>query len=252
MSGASRRSNRFGRTDNMIEIIPAIMPTDFADLCEKASRVKGLVPLAQIDVMDGKFVKSKSWPYREAGNANEAHFLAMGTQDELLPYFDELDYEIDLMIDEPEQYIDEWLPLGASRLIFHIESIRDEVVFWGHDVWKKGARDIGGQKVIEIGLAISPTTPLEALLPHLPKIDLVQCMGIAKIGYQGQPFDEQVLTLINKVRTHAPNMPISVDGGVSLETTPLLRAAGATRLVSGSAVFGAMDTGEAIQALKDA
>jgi ribulose-phosphate 3-epimerase len=234
----------------MIEIIPAIMPESFSDLDEKAARVKGIVPLAQIDVMDGKFVKSKSWPYREAGVAAEAHFLAMITQDEQLPFFDELDYELDLMIATPEKHIDEWLPLGASRIIFHVESIEDKELFWAHDIWKEGARDIGGSKVIEVGLAINPDTQLSDIEPYFSKIDFVQCMGIAKIGYQGEPFDERVLEMINKIRVTAPNLPIAVDGGVSFETAPLLKAAGATRLVSGSAVFGAADMREAIEGLE--
>lgn len=236
----------------MIEIIPAIMPSSFLDLETKAGEVQTLVPLVQIDVMDGKFVKSKSWPYREAGNANEEHFQAMMSQDETLPYFDELDYEIDLMILEPEKHIDEWLPLGASRLIFHIESIADQEAFWAHDIWKEGARDIGGQKVIEAGLAINPDTSLDAILSHIPKVDFVQVMGIAKIGYQGEPFDERCLEMINKIRASYPNLPISVDGGVSLLTAPLLKDAGATRLVSGSAIFGSDDVGEAIDGLQAA
>jgi ribulose-phosphate 3-epimerase len=233
----------------MVEIIPAIMPKSFVDLEDKAERVRGLVPLAQIDVMDGKFVKSKSWPYMESASASGDHFDELKSQEELLPFFDELDYELDLMIDEPEKHIFEWLPLGASRLIFHIEAIKDIDLFFAHDIWKEGAREIGGQKIIEVGLAITPGTPIEEILPYLSKIDLVQCMGIAKIGYQGEPFDERVLEMINAIRVAAPNMPISVDGSVNMETIPLLRAAGATRLVSGSAVFGAEDIGEAIEAL---
>ena len=233
----------------MIEIIPAIMPTSYDDLLEKATRVKGLVPLAQIDIMDGRFVKSKSWPYREARVASEPHFLAMVKQDELLPYFDELDYEIDLMIAAPEVHIDEWLPLGASRLIFHIESIEDKELFWSHDIWKEGARDIGGSKVIEIGLALNSSTPFSEIETYLGKVDLIQCMGIEKIGYQGEPFDERVLEVINKIRVAMPNLPISVDGGVSFETAPLLKAAGASRLVSGSLVFGADDMKQAIEDL---
>ena len=225
------------------------MPDSFFDLEKKAAQVRSLVPLVQIDIMDGKFVKSKSWPYRNAGKADEEHFLAMINQDETLPFFDELDYEIDLMIAEPEKHIDEWLPLGASRLIFHVESIADQALFWSHDIFKEGARDIGGSKVIEVGLAINPDTGIALLAPHLPRIDFVQCMGIANIGYQGEAFDERVLDYINQIRVLYPNLPISVDGGVSLQTAPLLKAAGATRLVSGSAVFGSEDMGMAIEQL---
>ncbi len=234
----------------MIEIIPAIMPDSFEDLSRKASRVRGLAPLAQIDIMDGIFVKSKSWPYTEGGVRSNAHFQALSTQEEGMPFWEELDYEIDLMISEPEDHLDEWIPLGASRLIFHIESIKDFEEFWEHDIWKEGARDIGGHKVVEVGLALNPETPLEAILQYIPRIDFVQCMGIAKIGYQGQPFDERVLAHINTLRTQYPNLPISVDGGVSLETAPLLRAAGATRLVSGSAIFGSDDAKAAMEALR--
>jgi ribulose-phosphate 3-epimerase len=236
----------------MLTIIPAIMPDNYDDLLTKSSRVRGLVPLAQIDVMDGAFVKSKSWPYTEGGTGREPHFVALMSQDEGLPHWEDLDYEIDLMIGEPEKHLDEWLPLGASRYIFHIESIKDHDAFWAHDMWKDGARDIGGEKVVEIGLAINPDTPLDAIRPHLHLIDVVQCMGIARIGYQGQAFDERVLGMINRIRVEAPNLPISVDGGVSVETAPLLRAAGASRLVSGSAVFGAPDMADAIAHLESA
>lgn len=236
----------------MIDIIPAIMPDTYNDLVEKATRVKGVLPLAQIDIMDGIFVGSKSWPYRTAGEANDMHFLAMKNQEETLPFFDELDYEIDLMIAEPEKHIDEWLPLGASRLIFHIESIKDLKLFFEHDFFLEGAREIGGQTVIEVGLAIDPATPLEKIETYIEKVDFIQCMGIAKIGYQGEPFDERVLEHINALRIKYPNLAISVDGGVNAESAPLLRAAGANRLVSGSAIFRSENMAEAIAQLKGA
>ncbi len=236
----------------MTEIIPAIMPDSFNDLVAKATRIKGVLPLAQIDIMDGVFVGSKSWPYRNAGEANDVHFLGMKNQEEALPFFEELDYEIDLMIAEPEKHIEEWLPLGASRLIFHIESIKNHELFFNHDFFIEGARQIGGQTVIEVGLAIDPGTPLEKIEQYIEKFDFIQCMGIAKIGYQGEPFDERVLAHVNALRIKYPNLPISIDGGVNLESAPLLRAAGATRLVSGSAIFNSEDMLDTILKLKGA
>ncbi len=230
------------------EIIPAIMPSSFEDLREKAEKVSAFVGLAQIDIMDGVFVASKSWPYTEGGPLKEPRFIALAKQDEGLPEWQDLDYEIDFMIAEPEKHIDEWLPLGASRLIFHIESIKNQDAFFGHDIFKPEARSIGTTKVIELGLALNPDTPLEAILPHMSKIDFVQCMGIAKIGYQGQPFDERVLGQIHALRLKFPGMPISVDGGVNLGTAHDLKGAGATRLVSGSAIFHAEDVEGAIVA----
>lgn len=228
------------------------MPDTYEDLLAKATRVRSLVPLAQIDVMDGAFVKSRSWPYSEGGTRKEPHFVALMAQDEGLPFWEELDYEIDLMIGEPEKHIDEWLPLGASRLIFHIESIKDHETFWGHDMWKEGARDIGGEKVVQLGLAINPDTSLDTIFPYIEKVDFVQCMGISRIGYQGQPFDERVLVQINALRIKYPNLQISVDGGVNFETAHLLKAAGANRLVSGGVIFGADDIPAAVLALEEA
>lgn len=236
----------------MTDIIPAIMPDTYEDFLAKAKRVNGLVPIAQIDIMDGIFVKSKSWPYTEGGTKKEPHFTALSRQDEGMPFWETLDYEIDLMIARPEQHIDDWLPLGASRLIFHVEAIEDHDRFAKHDIFEVGARDVGGEKVVEVGLAINPATSLDVLLPYMGLIDFVQCMGIARIGYQGQAFDERVLSHINKLRTENPNIPISVDGGVNHETVLLLRHAGATRLVAGSAIFGARDVAEAIEGLKNA
>ena len=228
------------------------MPSSYDDLVEKAGRVRGLVPLAQVDIMDGIFVPSKSWPYTSGGIHGDEHFVALSRQEEGMPYWDELDYEIDLMIAEPEKHIDEWLPLGASRLIFHIEAIEDHEVFWSNDIFKEGARDVGGDKVVEVGLAINPDTPLETIEPHVGKVDFVQCMGIAKIGYQGEPFDERVFEHINKLRVKYPNLPISVDGGVNKDTAKLLKQAGATRLAVGSVVFGSSNVALAIEELRKA
>jgi len=234
------------------QIIPAIMPTSYEDLREKAEKVSAFVGLAQIDIMDGVFVPSKSWPYTEGGPQKESHFVALAKQEEGLPEWEDLDYEIDFMIAEPEKHIDEWLPLGASRLIFHIESVKDIEAFFAHDIFRPEARSIGDSKVIELGLALNPDTSLEAILPHISKVDFVQCMGIAKIGYQGQPFDERVLEQIHALRIKFPDMPISVDGGVNLETAHDLKGAGATRLVSGSAIFNADNVEVAILTLERA
>ncbi|HSE35522.1 MAG TPA: hypothetical protein VLB83_05375 [Candidatus Paceibacterota bacterium] len=236
----------------MTDIIPAIMPDSYDDLVSKASRVKGLVPIAQIDIMDGVFVASKSWPYTEGGVAREPHFVAMSHQDEGLPFWDEIDFEIDLMIAEPEKHIEEWYPLGASRLIVHIEAIKDRDAFFSNPMLERSSREIGGELAVAIGLAIDTATPLSEIEPYLEKVDFVQCMGIAKIGYQKQPFDERVLTHIERLRAAYPELIISIDGGVNVSTAPILVRSGANRLVAGSAIFGAPDAAEAIRTLASA
>ena len=72
-------------------------------------------------------------------------------------------------------------------------------------------------------------------------------MGIEKIGFQGQSFDERVLHKVNDLRERFPELIISIDGGVSLETAPLLIKAGANRLVAGSAILKSEDIEKTIK-----
>ncbi len=232
----------------MIDIVPAVMPESFEDLREKLARVAGIVPFVQIDVMDGIFVDSNSWPYIPGGPQQLAEY---SKEKEGLPFWSELSFEIDLMVSDPETVIDDWVRAGASRVIVHIESISDM------DEFIKNAQNIllhdtSGIAGIEFGLALNTTTPNEAVEPYLEEVNLIQCMGIEKIGYQGEPFDERVLDKVRKLKKRKPDLIVSVDGGVSVETVPLLVNAGADILVSGSTIFQSDDIVKAIEDLKNA
>ena len=102
----------------MIEIIPAIMPTNTIDLQSKLARVAGHASVVQIDVMDGKFVKDVSWPYTEG----DEYFQRILNEDDGLPYRDQFDFEVDLMVMRPEEVIDDWIKAGARRIVVHQES----------------------------------------------------------------------------------------------------------------------------------
>lgn len=234
----------------MIDIIPAIMPTNFDELYDMASQIEGLVPLAQIDIMDGKFVGSKSWPYKRGYPEHDEDFMAISRQEDGLPYWETLDYEIDLMIDEPEKHLEEWTPLGAARYIVHAESVKNWEGLLSLDIMQADTRKIGDDVIIAIGIAFNPDTDISEYAEYIEYFDFVQCMGIAKIGYQGQPFDERVLEQINRIRSSYPNLPISVDGGVNENTAKELVQAGATRLIAGSAIFNAENKEEAIGRLE--
>ena len=228
----------------MIEVIPAVMPYSVIELEDAVAEVKGLVPIVQIDVMDGIFVPAKNWPYVPRGAEEFAHFQ---NEAEGLPFWDEVDYEVDLMVRNPESVVDAWVRAGVSRLIIHVESTQNlEAVFL--DLEAKYGSDVVG--VPEIGLAINTTTSIDTLAPFLDKVGFVQCMGIAEIGKQGEPFDERVLGQLSSLRAKAPNLILSVDGGVNFDSAPKLIAAGATRLVSGSTIFESEDVEEAIEQLK--
>ena len=233
----------------MIEIIPAIMPRSFTELRERVEDLKGLAESFQIDVMDGIFVPEKSWPYTE-GDYEGFSRLAVGN--ESLDAWAEMDFEADLMVREPLSEIEKWFHAGARRVIIHIESadaLSDCLAAAKSNMHTRHAPDaLGGR---EIGFAINIDTPSEALLPWARDVDFVQFMGIAKIGYQGQPFDERVIQKIKEFREKYPDVTISVDGGVSLETAQRLIEAGANRLVVGSALWKSDDMEETINKFKN-
>ena len=214
-----------------MEILPAIMPDTYADFEEKAGKVKGLVSFAQIDIMDGVFVPSRSWPYVEDGAVEE---------EIRLPFRKELQYEVDLMVADPYSASLAWIRAGVSRILFHVESVADPKRFIESLLVEHSG-------ALEVGVAIGLETSNDVLEYCLYDIDVVQFMGIARIGYQKEPFDERVLTKIAQLRQKHPETIISVDGGVNFETAPRLMRAGATRLVSGSAIYTAQNIAEAIQ-----
>ncbi|OHA79155.1 MAG: hypothetical protein A2747_01490 [Candidatus Yonathbacteria bacterium RIFCSPHIGHO2_01_FULL_44_41] len=220
----------------MIEIIPAIMPKDYEHLDEMMSLFVNVVPLVQLDIMDGKFVPARTWPYPK-----DTHFDAIVAEEEGMPSWENIDFEVDLMIENPEFWVQKWVTAGASRIIVHVESMKDFGVI----------RDAVPEGLIELGLAINTSTPLSALDQYLNRIDFVQCMGIAKIGFQGQPFDERVLDYVRALRAAHQNLQISIDGSVNFETARALVDAGATRLVSGSAILEADDFVGAIAKMKN-
>ena len=234
----------------MVEIIPAILPKDLDDLRDKMAQVSGLAPLVQIDICDGKFVPSKTWPYVKGGMDEFARIVA---EDEGFPFWDSLDIEIDMMIRHPEEAVDEWVKAGAKRLVLHIESAPNilEIIEKLRNDYGTASNESFG---LEIGVALNISTPNEELFEILDMIDedgnsiidFVQFMGIDRVGFQAQEFDDKVLEKIGDLRNAYPNIPISVDGGVSFDNAADLISAGATRLISGSTIFESGDIAEAI------
>lgn len=211
----------------MIEIIPAIMPETIEEAREKA----GLVPEAlslQLDLMDGRYVGETTFPYD--GN-DKMSPLEIGV------------FELDLMIKNASDRIPEWLGLGATRLIFHLEAEHSLL-----DNFQKYGEALVG---VERGLAVGIDTPDERLDELVPYVDFVQFMGIQKIGYQGEPFREEVIEKIKSFKQVYPDVIVSVDGGVSKENILRLKEAGVDRVVVGSAIFGSGDPGENLEELEE-
>lgn len=210
------------------EIIPACMPKDFEDITGVAESVVGGVKIIQLDLMDGKYVPEQTWPFVYK---NDYHLDDLKKEDRGLPLWERVNYELDLMVERPEQDLDTWLSIGASRVIFHYASVGD---------WEPIRNiDHAIRNFVELGVAVTIHDDLNNIFPLIDDdtVDFVQVMGIAQIGYMGEPFDESCIDIIKTLREKYPDMVISIDGGVSENTIPLLNEVGVNRFVSGSGIF---------------
>ncbi|MEN9613960.1 MAG: hypothetical protein RLZZ347_267 [Candidatus Parcubacteria bacterium] len=232
-----------------MEILPAIIPKNIEDLCEQCAMVNGSVDMVQIDICDGIFVSSKSWPYREDSTEYTSDFKDIIAERAEFPFWDRLNFEVHLMVAHPEQVVNDWISAGASRIVVHLEALKDPKQFFA-DFRERFPKSGGSLLSVELGVALRLETPVDVVAPFLNEVDFVQLMSIAKIGGQGQKFDEKTLNRIDILRTQYPGTVVSVDGGITFEIATELLSVGANRLVIGSAIFNADNPHEIIDELK--
>lgn len=227
-----------------ISVIPAIIPEDYNDLRAHLARlaepeVKEVLAAeaparVQIDVMDGAFAPTKSWPFAH----DTGEFDALLSQDEGLPYWKEFDFEIDMMVIEPERHISDWVVVGAAAIIIHASST---------DAHARIREELHAQGV-EMGIAFRPSDEVSGVLVEMA--DFVQLMGNDKIGYHGVDLDEHTYERARTLREKYPDLDIAVDIGVDGETAEELKEAGVNKLVSGSYIFDSMEIRDSIQRLR--
>jgi ribulose-phosphate 3-epimerase len=200
----------------MITIAPSILAADFSRLGEQVAEVEGAgARRVHIDVMDGHFVPN----------------LSMGpvVVEGLRPRT-KLPLEVHLMVEDPAKFVASFVKAGADTLIVHHEVLPDArpllQAIRGH-----------GKKA---GLAINPNTPVEALEPYLPFLDLALCMTVFP-GFGGQPFLPESPGRIRRLRqlidAHQPGCDLEVDGGIEHDTAAVAVEAGANVLVIGTGIF---------------
>lgn len=230
----------------MREIVPAILPKSFEELEEKLPLVSGVVSCVQIDLCDGRFVQSTTWPY---GTNHDDHFDAILKEEEGMPFWNELQFEFDLMCTKPEEAYQTAVQLGASRAIVHFGAFKDAAELDGFIArYGKEGTERGSILDVELGLAFLPSTPVETISQYVDRVDFIQIMGIERIGFQGEKFTDKALTLIKAVRAAHPMVIISVDGGIHADNAESILGAGADRLVVGSAIFDEPNASEIAEA----
>ena len=192
---------------------PSILAADFGKLAEqiKLTEENGAKYL-HLDVMDGSFVPSISF--------------GMPVIKSLRKYSNQV-FDVHLMIDSPERYLEDFKAAGADIITVHAEATKHL-----HRTVTK-IKELG----LKAGVSINPATPLSAIELVLSEVDMVLIMSVNP-GFGGQKFIPFTIDKIKKLREMAPDVDIEVDGGVNQDNIGELVKAGANVLVAGTAVFG--------------
>jgi len=197
---------------------PSLLSADFTNLEKELSDItSGGALYVHIDVMDGMFVPSISFGMPVMKSIRKISNLC---------------FDVHLMIEQPERYIDEFVKCGADMITVHAESTNhlNRVIM--------AIKEQG----VKAGVAINPATPLSALEYVLEYVDMVLIMSVNP-GFGGQKYIPNITEKIKDLRAMIAdrhlNVDIEVDGGIKLDNVEEVLQAGANVIVAGSAVFGA-------------
>lgn len=215
----------------MIEIIPAIIAKNEKELEEKIKKVKNAADWIQLDIMDNKFV-----PNLTINNPIKIS--------KILKKFPKINFEVHLMIKNPEKRINNWLKSNAKRLIIHFESTNKKKLI---DLIKKIKKS-----KIEIGLAVNPetsTSDIKHLKNIINKIDLILFLSVHP-GFSGQKFIKSTIKKIKLFHKLYSNVKIGVDGGLNDKNIKNVIKVGSQNLIFGSFVFNSKSPSKAIKNIK--
>lgn len=173
----------------MYEIIPALLPKNADELKESIANLPGDIMFFHMDVLEN---------------------------DVWVP--NDKDFEVHLMVSDPEAIMERWIERGAKRISVHTA---------GNSLAKY-------REKAQVGLAVELDKPLEEVMPFLDFVDFVHLMSIDEIGEQGHELDQKVYDRIKSIQEKYPELPIAVDGGITLDNYQKLIDLGADRLVVGS------------------
>ncbi len=203
---------------NKIKIAPSILSADFSNLATDIEKVeKAGADILHIDVMDGHFVNNITFgPALIKSIRNKSS----------------LPFDVHLMINPADKYIDDFIAAGADTITVHIE-LQENISNTINQIKSKGKR---------AGLAINPDTAINKILPYKEIIDQVIIMSVYP-GFAGQSFIEATYDRIKTLRSILNNsrVDIEVDGGVNAENSTGCVQAGCNILVAGSSVFNSSD-----------
>ena len=211
----------------MIEILSSILASDVLNMGADVRRMQEAgVDSLHVDIMDAHFVPNLSF--------GPAVVSALKKE------FPDYHQDVHLMMDNPENYIDEFIKNGAGAVTVHAE-IPGDVAAILRAIREKG---------VKAGVSVKPKTDAEAIRDLLPLCDLVLVMTVEP-GFGGQKFMPDMMPKIRALREMGYQGQIMVDGGINAETAKEAVAAGADALVMGTALLKAADPAAVVRACKE-
>jgi ribulose-phosphate 3-epimerase len=208
-----------------MKLIPTINEESFEEIKRKIEIITPFTDWIQIDVCNNTFAPRMTWN-------NPQDLLTIDTN---------LNIEIHLMIENPENVLDEWYKIPqVKRMIIHYEAT---------DNVEKNI-EIAQKYGKELGLAIGPETSWELLTKYFDRINFIQLLAVNP-GLAGQEFNLRVLDKIKTLKENKKNVIIEIDGGVNLNVAKLVKEAGADIINSSSFIFKNPDIPSIIKQLKE-
>ncbi len=221
--------NKDKRVTKRVKISPSILAADFSCLYQEISRVEGEADSLHFDIMDGHFVPNITFgPGLVASLRKKVN----------------LPFEIHLMVDNPQEWINPFVDAGADFITVHAET----------SLHLARLIAIIKEKGLKVGVAVNPATSLQELEYVIPEVDLVLAMTVNP-GFGSQSLLSSVIPKIRDLREiikkRRLSLEVEVDGGINQDTAAKVIEAGASILVAGTAVFNASDAEKAILRLKN-
>ena len=212
--------------DSVIRIHPSILNADHSNILSEIDRVSKVSDLLHLDILDGKFAPNTSFSWQEA-----QHIISGSP----------IPVDAHLMVVDSDTQGPRYAEAGCKSVTVHVESTIDI---------RKTIKNIKSNGT-RASLALKPASQIENYLDFLDDVDMFLIMTVEP-GFGGQSFMAEMMDKVSKTRELIGNRPIwlQVDGGISVETIEIARAAGADTFVAGSAVYKAVDPAAMVSTLR--